>query len=249
MTLAWALRFLQRTHESMRALEEGRARRPQDWALDLALAEYRAGIGDEAGADHLVELVRERAEPVALARTEAEVARFAGRRAGGPGPEATAPARLETKAALERSLSERVGDAWAVSRYCDSSLSAETLHARVGWVRERMEEQYRCGEALRPWAAAAARVSGPGDLLPFLNRLLGQRPGLPQVWSVIAHEQMRAENPAEAVRVATLATERFPMLPSAWSDLARAHGAAGNADSQERASARALKFTPACDRQ
>ena len=98
------------------------------------------------------------------------------------------------------------------------------------------------------YRGAAFEISEPEDLLASLRAALTARPDLWHAWSAVVLQLVDMHQLDEALALARQATERFPLLPRLWVDLAQVHRARRERESEIAPLQRALQITPAWSR-
>ena len=114
----------------------------------------------------------------------------------------------------------------------------------LDFVRVELERQVVFGAGLVAYRTAARAVLEPGAVARLLEEMCTARPDLWQAWSESTLQLTEMGNLDEALRLARAATERFPLVPEAWSDLARVHQLRSDTEGQRRALEKALEVHP-----
>lgn len=91
--------------------------------------------------------------------------------------------------------------------------------------------------------AAQGRVE-PARLLEQLLEAREHRPDLWQTWSMVVQQLLAMNQRQRAIEVAREATERFPLLPRMWLDLALVYRKVGDRDAELKALERARSINP-----
>jgi tetratricopeptide (TPR) repeat protein len=100
------------------------------------------------------------------------------------------------------------------------------------------------GDGVGAWFTAARRHVPAAEVLERLLALRERRQDLWTVWLCIAQHLRWMGELDRAIQVAREASERFPLLPAAWLELGRAHGAKQELDAQVEALERAVTIGP-----
>jgi len=129
-----------------------------------------------------------------------------------------------------------------------ASATFEEKRAAVAFLREELIRQVVFGEGLLAYRSAAFEVSEPADLLASLREAHEARPDLWHAWSAVVLQLVDMHQLDEAHTLAQQATERFPLLPRLWVDLAQVHRARRDRESEIAPLKRALQISPAWGR-
>lgn len=129
-----------------------------------------------------------------------------------------------------------------------ASSTFEEKRAAVAFIREELIRQVVFGEGLLAYRNAAFEVSEPADLLASLREALEARPDLWHAWSAVVLQLVDMHQLDEALSLAQQATERFPLLPRLWVDLAQVYRVRRDRESEIAPLQRALQITPSWSR-
>ncbi len=111
-------------------------------------------------------------------------------------------------------------------------------------VHQELTRQVISGEGLLAFRDAAKEIMPPEELLPLLRDTFKQRAEMPLVWSALITQLTEMRQLNEAFSLARQATERFPLTARAWLDLAAAHEARQERESQLQALQHAVSLDP-----
>ena len=114
----------------------------------------------------------------------------------------------------------------------------------VAFIEQQLNRQMTFGDALLAFHDAVAFSFPPEELLASLKRGLEARPDLWQAWSAAVRQLITMERAGEALSYAQKQVQRFPHLPGIWLDLADAHRANKNTESEMTALQRAIELAP-----
>src|SRR5207302_754051 len=90
----------------------------------------------------------------------------------------------------------------------------------------------------------ARQVLAPEELLASLRKALRARPDLWHAWAAVTAQLVDMDRLDEALTLARQATERFPLLPRLWLDLAHVHEARADRGAEREALEHALRISP-----
>lgn len=100
------------------------------------------------------------------------------------------------------------------------------------------------GEGIYVLHQEAQGVAAPQALLAFYERLAARWPDSWYAHSFRLHTLLELDRVDEALAEAVAQTERFPLTPGSWMDLAAVHRHRGDAGEQQRALVRTLELNP-----
>ncbi len=124
---------------------------------------------------------------------------------------------------------------------CDSKAQRAD---ELKFVRRELLKQVILGDAVLGYCNGAASTLEADELLDTLREILAARPDLWQAWSATIDQLLTAERISEALDVARQASDRFPLLPVVWLDLAKVHHERGEFAEEITAIERALDISP-----
>ncbi len=124
---------------------------------------------------------------------------------------------------------------------CDRPAERQT---ELSFILEQLRRQTTYGDGIIAYREAASGRIEPTALLAQLEEARTYRPDLWQAWSVVVHQHMDMHQRTAAVDLAKAATERFPMIPRMWLDLALAYRHADQNDLELEALQRARSLNP-----
>lgn len=93
------------------------------------------------------------------------------------------------------------------------------------YIGNELKRQETQGEGVLGYRAVAREVLDAADVLTLLQTALDARPDLWQTWSAVVFQLMDMQQLDQALELAVQATERFPLMPRVWLDLAAVHQA------------------------
>jgi tetratricopeptide (TPR) repeat protein len=108
----------------------------------------------------------------------------------------------------------------------------EEKRSELQLIQRELERQVVFGDSLLAFRNTARGLLTAGDLTKCLQAGLDARPDLWQAWSAMVNQLVETRDLDTADALAREATERFPLMPHLWLDLARVRRALGNSVSE-----------------
>ncbi|NOT62688.1 MAG: hypothetical protein HOP19_20975 [Acidobacteria bacterium] len=124
-----------------------------------------------------------------------------------------------------------------------SHTPAEKLDA-LNLLAAELEKQVTFGEGVLAYREYAKASLPMEEVQAFLQRALDARPDLPLVWTAMIQQLVDMQSLDEALRVGEEATQRFPLLPRLWLDLASVQQVRLNVAGEITALQQALRIAP-----
>ncbi|MBL9198924.1 MAG: tetratricopeptide repeat protein [Opitutaceae bacterium] len=146
--------------------------------------------------------------------------------------------------ATMRALRLDIAADWLMAQLLETCAEFAEREAAVEFIRSELERQPAPVTGFLRFRSAAIGVLTPERLAGALEALRAGRLESWEPWSACIQQAVATGRPADALRLAKEATERFPLVPRAWLDLADAHGIAGDAVAEEAALVRARELSP-----
>ena len=115
----------------------------------------------------------------------------------------------------------------------------------LAFASTELERQVVFGDGLVAYRAAARAVLEPREVAGLLADALSARPDLWQAWSESVRQMAEMGDQDEALRLALAATERFPLVAEAWSDLALVQQLRSDPVGRRHALEKGLEVSPA----
>jgi len=112
------------------------------------------------------------------------------------------------------------------------------------FVRRELIRQVIFGDGLLTFRQVARDTLDPPELLALLQEALEARPDLWHAWSALLRHLAEMGRAEEALGRATQATERFPLVPRLWVDLAHVQQLRGDAAGERAALEQAVRINP-----
>jgi cellulose synthase operon protein C len=114
----------------------------------------------------------------------------------------------------------------------------------IEFIKRELIKQVVFGDGLLAFKEVASGILAPEQLLADLRHALQERPDLWHAWSALIHQLIDLQKLEEALSTATEATQRFPLLPRIWLDLARVHHARLDHEAEIKVLEQALQINP-----
>ncbi|PYJ06930.1 MAG: hypothetical protein DME25_05185, partial [Verrucomicrobia bacterium] len=153
--------------------------------------------------------------------------------------------RLEDgHADFRQALRLEVDNDYALTQYVDSAPGLAARKQALSVVAEELRRQVIFRDALSAYQRAARGLLPPQEVVSLLREANAARPDLWQAWSVLIVQLVDVGSHDEALALAREATERFPLVPRLWVDLARVEQARLEAAGEIRALEKALEISP-----
>lgn len=152
-------------------------------------------------------------------------------------------ARAEFKEAIRLNIDFTYASRELMEVATDRASSLESIR----FIDAEMRRQVSNGEIVPVYQELAWRFVDPPVLLGYLQEFCGQRPDLWQTWTARVRQALQMRLGGEALLAAQTLTEKFPLLPRAWMELAGVHRSTGQISEEERALATAADLSPGWD--
>ncbi len=201
------------------------------WARrELALLLLRQGKLDEAAAECETAAALDPTHP-AVFMIRARLSQKRGR---------AEEAKEHYRAAIRTSVDYEQAIAGLIE-VCDTKAERKQ---ELRFIQRELERQVILGDALATYRDYAAETLKPAELLRSLQECLKERPDLWSAWSVLIRQLVYMDRLEDAAKISRRATDRFPLIPSLWLDVAAARRAAGDSPGEIQAIGRALRISP-----
>ena len=148
------------------------------------------------------------------------------------------------RSAYRRALALNIDCDLAVSNLIGTCDRPAERNAELTFILQQLRQQTTYGDGIIAYRDAANGRMAPDQLLAQLQEARDYRPDLWQAWSVVVHQHLDMNHRVQAIAIAKEATERFPMVPRLWLDLALAHRQADDHDAELAALERARSINP-----
>jgi tetratricopeptide (TPR) repeat protein len=130
----------------------------------------------------------------------------------------------------------------------DLVAACETIEERreaLEFIRQELIRQVIFGDGLITFRQVARDTIEPEELRKLLMEALEARPDLWHAWSAAVRHLADMDRIPEALDRATQATDRFPLVPRLWVDLAHVHQLRGDLTGERSALEQAVRINPA----
>ncbi|MGE3803072.1 MAG: tetratricopeptide repeat protein [Gemmataceae bacterium] len=150
----------------------------------------------------------------------------------------------EASAAYRQAIEISVDNDFAIARLMHTCATHAERCQALAFVEQELARQVIFGDGLLAYQAHAQGTLEPDELLAALQRTHAARPDLWHAWSALINQLGDMQRFDEAHELAQQATERFPLLPRLWLDLAAVCGARKDREGEKAAVQRALQLNP-----
>lgn len=151
------------------------------------------------------------------------------------------------KTAFKGAIQRSVDSSRAISELIDICQSTEEQKDVIDFIFHEFQKQVITGDGLFTFYQYARTVLTPEDFDQRIQEVHAARPDLWQVWTVRSRQLLSSDRTAEALAIAVEASERFPLLPRVWVDLAIVHRTCKDDEAEEQALQTALRINPGWD--
>jgi tetratricopeptide (TPR) repeat protein len=150
----------------------------------------------------------------------------------------------EARAAYRQAISLSVDTDFAIAALVDACDSPAQRREALRFVEQELVRQVVFGDGLLAFRDQAHGVLSADELLTTLREALAARPDLWHAWSAVIRQLTDMDQTQEAFDQAQQATERFPLMPRLWLDLALVCQARRDRTAEIDALQRALRISP-----
>lgn len=134
---------------------------------------------------------------------------------------------------------------FAINELMNNSHSAAERRESLEFIRQELIRQVTYGDGLLAYRQAARMVAGAEEVLQLQQAALDARPDLWHAWSAVVYSLMDLQRLDDALQLARQMTERFPLIPRVWLDLAAVQRARLDEEGLIDALQHALRINPA----
>lgn len=127
---------------------------------------------------------------------------------------------LLARQAFREAIKLSVDNEYAVGELMNNSHTVEERRESLEFIRQELYRQVTFGDGLFAYRQAARATLDAEEVLPLLQAGLDARPDLWHAWSVMVHQLVDLQRLDDALQLARQMTERFPLTPRVWLDLA-----------------------------
>ena len=121
---------------------------------------------------------------------------------------------------------------FAIHELIDCCQNRNQRVEQLNFVYEQLNSQVNRGDGLLRYRQYAKQIVGPESLLKSLVQMLDQRSDLWQAWVALSRQLSDMQQHEQAINIAKSASDRFPLLPRVWLELAAAYASCGKWDQQ-----------------
>ncbi|MBL8190131.1 MAG: tetratricopeptide repeat protein [Acidobacteria bacterium] len=134
---------------------------------------------------------------------------------------------------------------FAINELMNNSHSAAERRESLEFIRQELIRQVTYGDGLLAYRQAARMVLNAEEVLQLQQAALDARPDLWHSWSAVVYSLMDLQRLDDALQLARQMTERFPLVPRVWLDLAAVQRARLDEEGLIDALQHALRINPA----
>lgn len=134
---------------------------------------------------------------------------------------------------------------YAINELMSNSHTAAERRESLEFIRQELIRQVTYGDGLLAYRQVARLVADNEEVLVLLQAALDARPDLWHAWSAMVYSLMDSQRLDDALQLAKQMTERFPLIPRVWLDLAIVYQARLNEEGLVDALQHALRINPA----
>lgn len=156
-----------------------------------------------------------------------------------------AAGRVEAaKADFRHSLKLSVDTDYALTELAALSHTPAERRATFELIQQELINQVTSGDGLLAYRQQAKDTLDAEEVLRFLQTALEARPDLALAWSAVIEQLVDLQRLDEALQLAEQATQRFPLVPRLWLELAQVQRVRLNTPGEIEALQQALRINP-----
>ena len=144
-----------------------------------------------------------------------------------------------------QSLSLSVDFAQSINSLLANCISLTVRKEALAFIEQELIRQTVFGDGLLAYRDVARPILEPEALLLSLRKALEARPDLWHAWSSVINQLLELQRFDEALELSSQATDRFPLLPRLWYDLAVVQHGRLNLGEEIGALEKAVQINPA----
>jgi tetratricopeptide (TPR) repeat protein len=133
---------------------------------------------------------------------------------------------------------------YAITQVLELSDSPVKVRESLVFLEREIIRSSLTGDGIQAFRRSAGNILKPSELAVIMERIRNARPDLSYAWSALTLQQLDADRTEEALNTAREATQRFPLIPGHWVDLARVQEARHNSAAERSALEQALQIAP-----
>jgi tetratricopeptide (TPR) repeat protein len=150
----------------------------------------------------------------------------------------------EAREACREAIRLSVDTEPAIHELVRSCGSAAERREALAFVHQELVRQVIFGDGLLTYREVARDTLDPEELMKTLREAVAARPDLWHAWAAIVRHATDMNRLDEALELARQATERFPLVPRLWIDLANVCQLRGDGEGELAALRQALRISP-----
>jgi cellulose synthase operon protein C len=143
-----------------------------------------------------------------------------------------------------QAIHQSVDADWAIANLLNCCQNPNQRRLALADIYQELVRQVCFGDGLLAYQAEAVSVLEPTELRQQLLEAHQIRPDLWQAWSALIQQHLQLEETEMALTLGLTYTQRFPLLPRAWLDLADIYRQQRDNDGEERALKQGLTISP-----
>lgn len=148
------------------------------------------------------------------------------------------------RSAYREAIRLSVDNGYAIARLIECCDTPAEQRAELQFVEGELTRQALFGEGLVAYRHVARDVLTPEELLASVWRALQTRPDVWHTWTTAVRQLNDMSRYDQAIQLAHQATQRFPMVPNVWLELALVYSARLDRENERKALQQALLLRP-----
>lgn len=250
---------------ALQRLKDAVARFPHSYSIQVSLIQWLRSFRVEKAAEQLELFLLQHPESawgwreaaiVALLTHDTQASRRYADRAIQADPHNDTGYYIRGRIALDDGQVDQASNFFrlAVEKNCDNDSAIAALldtcqrpadrKDQLDFVLDQLRLQTTFGSGILAYREVASGKIEPDAILVGLEEAIKYRPDLWHCWSALTHQLLAVNQRQRAVQVASSATEKFPLTPRIWLDLALVHRAMNNEVGELSALQKALQINP-----
>jgi cellulose synthase operon protein C len=150
----------------------------------------------------------------------------------------------QARSIYHQAIQQSVDADWAIVNLLDCCKNLNQRRLALADIYQELVRQVCFGDGLLAYQAAAVAILEPTELQQQLMEAYQMRPDLWQAWSALIQQHLHVEETETALALGLTYTQRFPLLPRAWLDLADIYRQQRDSDGEERSLKQGLTISP-----
>ncbi len=148
------------------------------------------------------------------------------------------------KEAFQQTIKLSVDNEYAISELVSLSHTPTERRAAFELIRQELFQQVTFGDGLLAYRQQAKDTLDAEEVLQLLQQALDARPDLSLAWAAMIEQLVDLQRLDEALQLAEQATQRFPLVPRLWLNLAQVQRVRLNPAGEIEALQHALRINP-----